>query len=170
MPPLYQRFRAIVGRHTFEVEVGAGELRVNGVAVDYDFSQVGEGYFSMLTNGRSTPVVVTPGAQGILNVTLGEQQVAVRVKDEKDLLLERFGLDTADTAADLEVRAPMPGLVLKVAVEPGQSVAAGDSLLVLEAMKMENELRAPGDTVVKAVHAAPGDAVGKNALLIEFVS
>ena len=92
----------------------------------------------------------------------------VTVKDEKALLLERFGLQEAAGPAERAVHAPMPGLVLSVMVEPGQSVRTGDGLLVLEAMKMENELRAPTDGVVKALHITPGDTVSKNALLLEF--
>jgi pyruvate carboxylase subunit B len=90
------------------------------------------------------------------------------VQDEHDLLLEEYGLDEAGGAAEREIRAPMPGLVLSVMVEDGQAVSEGDGLVVLEAMKMENELRAPADGVVKTVHVAPQDAVDKDALLIEM--
>jgi pyruvate carboxylase subunit B len=92
----------------------------------------------------------------------------VEVKDERGLLLERFGLAEAVEDRAREVRAPMPGLVVSVLVAPGRQVRAGEGLVVLEAMKMENELRAAADGTVKAVHVAPGDAVGKNALLVEF--
>ncbi len=62
----------------------------------------------------------------------------------------------------------MPGLVVRVLVEPGARVAAGEGLVVLEAMKMENELRAAGPGVVRAVHAAPGEAVDKGQVLVEL--
>src|SRR5690606_37538113 len=81
---------------------------------------------------------------------------------------ERFGMDTGASAAQREVRAPMPGLVLQVLVAPGDAVEEGQGLVVLEAMKMENELRAPAAGTVAAVHVAPGVAVGKNALLMEM--
>ncbi|MBI4501054.1 MAG: hypothetical protein HY700_07830 [Gemmatimonadetes bacterium] len=66
------------------------------------------------------------------------------------------------------VRAPMPGMVLRLAVETGQKVAAGGGLLVLEAMKMENEIRASGGGVVKQIFVRPGQAVEKGAKLIEI--
>jgi pyruvate carboxylase subunit B len=68
------------------------------------------------------------------------------------------------------VRAPMPGLVLRVEVEVGQELAAGGGLVVLEAMKMENEIRSPGPGKVKAILVEPGQAVEKGAPLVEIVS
>jgi pyruvate carboxylase subunit B len=62
----------------------------------------------------------------------------------------------------------MPGLVVKVLVEPGQTVAPGQSLVVLEAMKMENELKAPGAAIVAAVAVKPGEAVDKGQTLVEM--
>jgi pyruvate carboxylase subunit B len=64
--------------------------------------------------------------------------------------------------------APMPGLVVRVNVKAGDTVEAGQGLIVMEAMKMENELRAHGAGVVKAVRVAPGDAVEKGAVLVEM--
>ena len=64
--------------------------------------------------------------------------------------------------------APMPGLIVRVNVEVGDSVSAGQGLVVMEAMKMENELRAAGAGKVKSVHAKPGEAVNKGALLVEL--
>ena len=128
--------------------------------------------FRLVTGRTSQVVTVEPGAwrqgQQEVVVTVAGRRIPVELRDETAALLERFGLDAGDDAAEREVHAPMPGLVLQVLVEPGQEVAAGDGLVVLEAMKMENELRAPAAGIVAAVHCAPGDAVGKNALLLEF--
>ena len=121
----------------------------------------------LVVDGR--PRVVTVEREGgATRVWIDGAPVEVEVKTEADLLLERFGLDAGDAAAEREVRAPMPGLVLRVLAEPGQAVEPGDGLVVLEAMKMENELAAPAAGTVAAVHAAPGDAVGKNDLLVEL--
>lgn len=121
----------------------------------------------LVVDGRPRVVTVERDA-GATRVWIDGQPVEVEVRTEADLLLERFGFDAGDTAAEREVRAPMPGLVLRVLVEPGQTVEAGAGLVVLEAMKMENELAAPAAGTVAAVHAAAGDAVGKNDLLIEM--
>ncbi len=67
-----------------------------------------------------------------------------------------------------EIRAPMPGRVVKILVGEGQSVSAGDPCVVVEAMKMENELRAPKDATIKKVHVTEGAAVDGQALLVSF--
>jgi propionyl-CoA carboxylase alpha chain len=72
------------------------------------------------------------------------------------------------TDAGKAVRCPMPGLVLSVAVAEGQEVKAGEPLAVVEAMKMENVLRAERDGVVKRIHVRPGDSVAVDAVIIEF--
>ena len=121
----------------------------------------------VVVDGR--PRVVTVERDGkTARVWVDGTPVDVEVRTEADLLLERFGLDAGDAAAEREVRAPMPGLVLRVLAAPGDAVEAGDGLVVLEAMKMENELTAPADGTVASVHAAAGDAVGKGDLLVEL--
>lgn len=144
-------FRARVGERAFDIAFEAERLCIDGEAVAYAFEPVSENYFSLLIDGRSLPVVVEDVPGGGLRVTIAGRQVDVAVQDEKALLLERFGLNEAAGPPEHVVRAPMPGLVLNVLVEPGQAVRAGDGLLVLEAMKMENELRAHTDGVVKAL-------------------
>jgi biotin carboxyl carrier protein len=67
-----------------------------------------------------------------------------------------------------DLKAPMPGLVLQILVEPGQEIKKGDKILILEAMKMENAIKAPADAIVAQIHINPGTAVDKNQLLITF--
>ena len=101
-------------------------------------------------------------------MTIKGRSKNVTIKTEKDLMLEKFGVSKGKGKSVKEVNAPMPGLVLRIYVEPGQTVKAGERLLVLEAMKMENELKSPAAGTVKAIHVQPTDAVGKGALLISF--
>lgn len=84
----------------------------------------------------------------------------------REQLMERMGLEEAGASAAKELRAPMPGKVLEVLVEPGQAVNDGDPMLVLEAMKMENVLRAGGDGAVGNILVSEGEAVEKDAVLI----
>lgn len=94
--------------------------------------------------------------------------VEVEVKDEKQLLLEKLGI-TAQTSADKgDVFAPMPGKILELLIDEGDHVSAGASLLVLEAMKMENELKAPVDGIVKSLHVSKNESVEKNQKLLEI--
>ena len=161
------QYRALVGDRTFDITVADGHLVVDGKERAYTFEVLREGYVSLIVGGRSVPVSVEPVGDDQLEVTIDGQRTTVRVKDERDLLLDEFGLGE-DAAAGGEVRAPMPGLVLDVLVEEGDEVTVDQGLLVLEAMKMENELKAPSGGIVTAIHAASGDAVNKDALLIEI--
>ncbi|MDT0648041.1 biotin/lipoyl-containing protein [Zunongwangia sp. F260] len=92
----------------------------------------------------------------------------VDIANELDLLIEEMGLSLGSAQAVNDIKAPMPGLILDVMAKEGDEVKAGDYLLVLEAMKMENTLSAPGDGIIKSVHVEKGQTVDKNQLLIEL--
>lgn len=136
--------------------------------VAYRFERLGGGHALLMMNGRSVPVVISEAGKDEVHITIGGRTATVRIKDETALLLERFGIAEGAGAAEAEVRAPMPGLVVRVLVEEGQEVAEGDGLLVLEAMKMENELRAPAGGTVTTLHAEEGASAGKGEVLVEI--
>lgn len=92
----------------------------------------------------------------------------LEASDRFDLLLKELGMENLNASAINDLKAPMPGLVLSVAVKENQEVKKGDPLLILEAMKMENILKATQDAVVKSINAEIGKAVEKNQVLIEF--
>jgi len=93
---------------------------------------------------------------------------SVKISDQFDALLKSLGMDNLAAKKVLELKAPMPGLVLNILVNEGDTIAKGDSLLVLEAMKMENIIKSPTEGVIKKIHAVKGTAVEKNQLLISF--
>lgn len=92
----------------------------------------------------------------------------VEALDERTRTIRDMAAAAAPPAGPAPIVAPMPGLVVRVNVRPGDTVATGQGLVVMEAMKMENELRAQGAGVVKAVLATPGTAVEKGAVLVEL--
>jgi biotin carboxyl carrier protein len=92
----------------------------------------------------------------------------VKLTDQFDALLKSLGMDNLAAKKVLELKAPMPGLVLSILVNEGDTIAKGDSLLVLEAMKMENIIKSPTEGVIKKIHAVKGSAVEKNQILISF--
>ncbi len=162
-------YQAQVGDRRFDLSYDGTTLQVDGAPMAFEWVSLGAAAYLLVLEGTSRVLLVERLASGQVRVTHPRgRQTDVLVKDEAALLLEQFGMDDADSAAAREVHAPMPGLVLSVLVEPGQQVHPGDGLVVLEAMKMENELRASAEATVRTIHVTPGDAVSKNALLIEF--
>ncbi len=163
-----KKYHAVVGGRTIEVEIGDDDVVIDGATHSFSAGRISSSHFSLIIDGRSVPALVYSTENGNYAVHVGGFEFEVVLKDEKDLLLEQFGFVDAAAGGLREIRAPMPGLVLSLLIEPGQVVKPGDGLVVLEAMKMENELRAEVEGIVKTVHVEQGDAVGKNDLLMEI--
>jgi biotin carboxyl carrier protein len=90
------------------------------------------------------------------------------MKEPLDHLINDLGFLKASKHSVKEIKSPMPGLVVNIFVEEGQSVAEGEKLLSLEAMKMENILKSPGDGIIKSVKVSKGNSVDKNQILVVF--
>lgn len=99
---------------------------------------------------------------------INNKPIAFTIKTELDNLLHSLGLDKVNAQKMQDLKAPMPGLIVDVKVKEGQAVQQGDPLLVLEAMKMENVIKATGSATVKSIKVNAKDKVEKNTVLIEF--
>lgn len=102
----------------------------------------------------------------IVNVNNNRYEVAI--SDDLDQLISSMGIERGRTKVINVIKAPMPGLILEISVEVGQTVKENDPLLILEAMKMENSFLSPRDGVIKSIAVQKGNAVDKGQLLIEF--
>lgn len=129
--------------------------------------QVGGGY-SLLLDGASFALRTHGGRGGAWHLELDGRGFSAEVLDPRAHRIRRLSAKAGADSKVVPLRAPMPGLVVQVAVDEGEEVEAGDTVLIVEAMKMENELRAPAAARVKRLLAAPGDAVEKGQLLVEF--
>ena len=156
---------------SWEVDFRASDdLQLNGQPFAWGVAGLGPGRFQVLHGGRSynAEVVSADYAAKQFVLKINGQRLELRAKDRFDLLLERLGLSAAATVQVNELKAPMPGLIVEVRVQPGQAVLKGDPLLVLEAMKMENILKAPADGTVSAIKVKLRDNVQKGQLLVQF--
>lgn len=155
-----------------EYNVGkAGEkIMVDGQQIDADIRQLSPSTYHILSDLKSYNVeIVNLNAEAkTADIKINGRIYAVTAKDQYDILLEKLGLSDLNHLKISEIKAPMPGLVLKVFITSGSEVKKGDNLFILEAMKMENIIKAPADAVVKTVKIKPGHKVEKNQVLIEF--
>lgn len=169
---------------------GVLRLRHNGQSVEIDWARVSAGVFSILMRGRAyqAHVATLPGDSGgrtdAWAVTLGNAQVRVEILPFDTLRavseVERHGRDPRSLRAGRpvaapsggeepqEIRAPMPGKVVKLLVQEEQEVSQGQGLLIIEAMKMQNELRAPRAGRVEKVHAQEGNGVETGTPLLRL--
>jgi len=103
-----------------------------------------------------------------MTLEVNGNKYSIKIEDEYDQLVKKMGLSAGGAQKLKNIKAPMPGLILDVLVEPGQSIAKGDQLLILEAMKMENVLKSEGEGIVKSIEVGKGTAVDKGQVIIEM--
>lgn len=103
-----------------------------------------------------------------LTISVNGNKYELKIEDEYDLLVKEMGLSVLTTQKITDIKAPMPGLIIDVLVEPGQTIEKGTPILILEAMKMENVLKAEGEGVVKSIEVVKSQAVDKGQVLIEM--
>lgn len=128
------------------------------------------GYFHVIRNSASVMVkIVDAGDQKEFKAEVDGQSFHIQIKDELDQVLDTLGFNKVAVKQIKEIRAPMPGMVIDVAVVAGQEVAAGDRILILEAMKMENSILMHAPGVIKQVLVKKGQAVDKGQVLVELI-
>ncbi len=164
------RYTVTIAGRELEVQVDGDRVRLNGDEVAARLVPVsGTPLRQLHLNGRSHMYVVQRDGDGWSLGRCGEVASAV-VEDERTKQLKQLTGGTGSKHRGGVVRAPMPGLVVRVSVQEGQEISAGASVVVLEAMKMENEIAAPVGGTVKSVGVEPGQAVEKGAVLVEVSS
>jgi biotin carboxyl carrier protein len=149
----------VIGRRTARVDRSDGGLSVDNAAVDVVYGPV-RGEVVLRHDDRQNRAFVVRSAEGTWVFHRGRTYLAsVEAEGTSPRRLSH---------GPGSLRAPMPATVVSVNARPGDSVKAGDVLILLEAMKMELPLRAPGDAVVSAVHCRPGDLVQPNVPLVDL--
>ena len=103
-----------------------------------------------------------------LTIAVGGENFAIEIKDELDQMLDKMGFSTVANKQIKEIKAPMPGLVLEIAVTEGQEVKEGDRILILVAMKMENSILINTRATIKKINVLAGQAVEKGQVLMEL--
>ena len=160
------KYFAAVNGQEFEIEIEDGQVLVDGEAIAVDVSQIGvPELYSILLNGHSYEVLVEEQRQEYA-VTLAGQQFHVQVEDERSRRLNAGRKGPLIPKGELVVKAPIPGLVVKVLVQEGEDIPEDHPLVILEAMKMENEIRSLRAGVVRSVAVVAGQRVEQGAALL----
>ena len=148
----------------------ADKAKVGDCLFNADILALGNGHYHFLLNHQSYQVelISVDKASKQIQLKVNGKVYQMEIRDKFDALLEKMGLGSVGKSKVLELKAPMPGLVIDIRVEVGQQVAKGDPVLLLEAMKMENIIKSPVDAVIKKIVYKKGDAVEKGAVLISF--
>jgi biotin carboxyl carrier protein len=152
----------------FAINTNDGTLTCNGEPVSWSAPQLPAGNYSIMLDGRSyvAQVVKVDKEAKTVTISIDQQEYEVAIEEPIDQLLADMGIKDAMTRKVNDIKAPMPGLVLKILVTPGQAIKKGDPVLILEAMKMENVFKATVDAVVKEVKVAERTAVEKGEVLV----
>jgi len=155
---------------TWQVDIQKGAILLNGAPLNWDISPIAPHTYHIIKDARSytAELVAANYEEKTFTFKINGKVQTVRVKDRLDLLLDKLGMSNANAHRVNDVKAPMPGLILEIKVQPGQEVKKGDPIMILEAMKMENILKSPGDGVVKEVKVQEKQNVEKNQVLILF--
>ena len=163
------RYFVTVGGRERVVEVDGERVTVDGVAVAASLRAVpGAPIRHLVIDGRSVAVPVESEGRGRWALTVHGERHAVDVVDERSRHIRSLTGAKERAAGGSSLKAPMPGLVVRLQVAVGQRVTAGTAVVVLEAMKMENQLKAPAAGVVAEIRVEAGQAVEKGQLLVVF--
>ena len=165
------RYAVTIADRTVDVELGPDGVRVDGRPVVAELDTVPDGPVrSLLLGNASHRVVAYTRGRGQWDLRLRGWRLAAEVLDERTRAIRQLTGAGATPGGPRPVRAPMPGLVVRVEVEEGDQVRPGQGLVIVEAMKMENELRAEVAGEVRAVHVRAGQTVEKDQALIDLAA
>ena len=162
-------YKASIGSHDVQVVTGK-DASVNGVPVDIEFVKSATNSFKMRMNGveKDADLVKLDKENKLVIVRIEGKKFAVQIKEPVDLMLDKLGINSKSTKKVNNLKAPMPGLVIKILAEQGKRYKAGDALMILEAIKMENVFKAAADVTIKAIEITERQTVEKGQILMVF--
>jgi biotin carboxyl carrier protein len=163
------KYVVLVDGEAIEVEVDGDRVTVSGQTHQASLGVIqGTPLRQLLLAGEPSTVSMTPLGRGRWALTQAGERIELEVLDQRAHHIRSLTTGNGQRKTADVLKAPMPGLVIRIQVKPGDRVIPGMGLVALEAMKMENELKAQAAAVVKEVRVAPGEAVEKGAILLVF--
>lgn len=143
---------------------------INDKKISWDEEYLPNGTYSVISNGKSYELFIEEinKANKSMSVNINGQVYHLQIEEPIDLLLKKMGINMSAANKAESIKAPMPGMVLKILVKEGDEIKKGEPVLILEAMKMENALKATYDATIKSIKVNEGVAVEKGTVLIEL--
>lgn len=163
--------QAIVNDQITDIEIEKNKVRLNGKEYVLDLlTSNNNKNLHLLFNNHSYFIEILDfdKESKIYKLGFNGNTFEVGIKDRFDQLLQSMGLDKLKSSKVNEIKAPMPGLVLSIKTNVGAEVKKGDSILILEAMKMENVIKSPSDGIIKSINVSEKQPIEKNQILITF--
>ena len=164
------RYITIIDDKEFTVEIiDAKHVSINGKILDVDFESIsGQPVYSLILDGRSHESYIARGDDH-WQVLLRGRLYPVTVEDEREKRLRAAAGAGVVESGEFILKAPMPGLVVAIPVSEGEEVKKGQVLLILESMKMQNELKAPRNGIVHRIKVKKGESVEQKQTLLSVV-
>lgn len=164
------KYIATLAEREFVIEIlDDHHVALDGVVYNVDFEAASEQtIYSLLVNNQSFEGSVYPSDEG-WQVLLHGSQYVLQVEDEREKRLRASMGSNLREDIDFHLKAPMPGLVVAIPISEGQLVQKGDVLIILESMKMQNELKSPRSGTISRVRVKPGDSVEHKETLLSVV-
>lgn len=155
-------------QHQYQLDEVDGRLSYKGEDISIDIQPINNTCFHVLYNNKSFSAEVIEHLGKTILLRINAKEYLVEISDKYDELLHKLGLDKTVSNQITDLKAPMPGLVLNILVKEGDQISKGDTLIILEAMKMENSIKSPVDGTVKNIKVTIGDKLEKNQVMISF--
>jgi len=156
--------------NSFNVTIKKNGGTLNQKDFTWDVIEVKKNTFHIIKNNKSYNVEILSAnfEEKLFFIKVNGLKYKLNVKDKYDELLQSLGMDNLSNKKVSNLKAPMPGLVLDISTKEGETVKKGDTLLILEAMKMENAIKSPTDGIIKNIAINKGEAVEKNQVILNF--
>jgi biotin carboxyl carrier protein len=163
------KYVTTIDEKEYEIEVvDERHVRIGGRLLEVNFESVsGQPVYSLILDGKSYESYVYPGDEG-WQVLLRGRQFQVKVEDEREKRLRAAAGGGVAEGGEFHLKAPMPGLVVAIPVSEGQEVKKGQVLVILESMKMQNELKSPHDGTISHIKVKAGESVEQKQILLNM--
>ncbi len=160
------KYITTIGERQYTIEINRDDqIAIDDVVYPIDLRAIDEATFSLLIDNASLEALVE-ATNGEIQVLLRGRLYTARVEDERASRLNRSGGGLHAGSGEVTINSPMPGLIVSIAVSEGQTVKKGQTIVVLESMKMENELKAPRDGTIASIKISPRQSVDQGQPLV----